>query len=197
MYLSRYMPLKKFLGRIMSDFTHIISKVDFNTGHQRAGSKARQPATNSFENVLQRDNIKATDPRSLSTDSTTGISGETIEKLRIDLMKRLNELPSNRSNSSVLLPELFETKTRFKLLRQALLEVRENPKAIHISDRFRQIESQWYDLEQIMKSDKDLSQGELLGLQARLYQVSQHIEVLSKAVDQMTNGIRTILNTNV
>ena len=48
-----------------------------------------------------------------------------------------------------------------------------------------------------MRSDKDLSSGELLGLQARLYQVSQHIDVMSKVVDQMTSGIKTILNTNV
>ena len=44
---------------------------------------------------------------------------------------------------------------------------------------------------------KNLSPGELLALQARLYQVSQHIEVMSKVVDQMAGGIKTVLNTNV
>ena len=48
-----------------------------------------------------------------------------------------------------------------------------------------------------MMSDRDLSTGELLGLQARLYQVSQHIEVMSKVVDQVTGGIKSILNTNI
>jgi hypothetical protein len=39
--------------------------------------------------------------------------------------------------------------------------------------------------------------GELLGLQARLYQVSQQVEVMSKVIDQVTGGIKTILNTTV
>jgi hypothetical protein len=37
----------------------------------------------------------------------------------------------------------------------------------------------------------------LLGLQARLYQVAQHVEVVSKVIDQVTGGVKTILNTNI
>ncbi len=66
-----------------------------------------------------------------------------------------------------------------------------------MSGQFTQVESEFKQVESIMKSDKNLSPGELLALQARLYQVSQHIEVMSKVVDQMAGGIKTILNTNV
>ena len=59
------------------------------------------------------------------------------------------------------------------------------------------LETDWLNVERIMTSDKGLSTGELLGLQARLYQVSQHVEVVSKVVDQVTGGIKTILNTNI
>jgi hypothetical protein len=71
------------------------------------------------------------------------------------------------------------------------------PKGTDLRGQFSKVEGEWHQLESIMKSDKDLSQGELLGLQARLYQVSQHVEVMSKVVDQVTGGVKTILNTNV
>ena len=58
-------------------------------------------------------------------------------------------------------------------------------------------ESEWKAVQQIMNSDKNLSQGELLALQQRLYMVSQHVEVMSKVVDQMAGGIKTVLNTNI
>lgn len=58
-------------------------------------------------------------------------------------------------------------------------------------------EKEWNTVQQIMNSDKNLSQGELLALQQRLYMVSQHVEVMSKVVDQMAGGIKTVLNTNI
>ena len=67
----------------------------------------------------------------------------------------------------------------------------------NLAGRFTQVENEYKAVEDIMKSDKSLSQGELLALQARLYQVSQHIEVMSKVVDQMAGGIKTVLNTNI
>ena len=83
------------------------------------------------------------------------------------------------------------------LLREAMKGVDNTPTGANLKGMFGKVEGEWFNLEQVMKSDKDLSTGELLGLQARLYQVSQHIDVMSKVVDQMTSGIKTILNTNV
>ena len=83
------------------------------------------------------------------------------------------------------------------LLREAMNGVDNTPTGTNLKGMFGKVEGEWFNLEQFMRSDKDLSTGELLGLQARLYQVSQHIDVMSKVVDQMTSGIKTILNTNV
>lgn len=58
-------------------------------------------------------------------------------------------------------------------------------------------EGEWKAVHDIMNSNKNLSQGELLALQQRLYMVSQHVEVMSKVVDQMAGGIKTVLNTNI
>ncbi len=118
--------------------------------------------------------------------------------MRLDLTERINRLPPGASNVSTLLPELIDTRTRLGMLRDVMTKSRGGtPVGTDLRGRFGQIENEWYQVEGIMKSNKDLSTTELLGLQARLYQVSQHVEVLSKVVDQVTGGIKTILNTNV
>ncbi|HEV2801918.1 MAG TPA: hypothetical protein VGW12_15685 [Pyrinomonadaceae bacterium] len=125
------------------------------------------------------------------------ISGAELERLRVDLQQRIESMPVGASNKSVVLPEWLDTRTRLGLLREALGSVGNTPKGTDLRGQFGRVEAEWKQLESIMMSDNQLSQGELLGLQARLYQVSQHVEVMSKVVDQVTGGVKTILNTNV
>lgn len=152
----------------------------------------------SFENVLQNGGNRpgATHADSLSVPQP---SRAQLEQMRVDLMQRLEQIPPGHSNLTALLPELLDTRSRMGLLRDAISGAgRPQPgSGIDIRGRFAGVESEWQQLEQVMRSSRDLSSGELLTLQARLYQVSQHIEVMSKVVDQMTGGIKTILNTNV
>ena len=130
----------------------------------------------------------------------TQISGAQLERMRLDLVQRLDRLPEGAGKTSALLPELIDSRTRLGLLRKAVSGVSGNGSGVGTTDlrgKLMQVETEWKQLDGIMRSDKNLSTGELLGLQARLYQVSQHIEVMSKVVDQVTGGIRTILNTNI
>ena len=146
----------------------------------------------SFESVLQQQGTApgADGPR---------VSGAELERMRAELTERINRLPPGSPGVNALLPELIDTRTRLGMLRDVMSKAQGAGPAVeaNLKGRFGQIENEWYQVESIMKSNKDLSTGELLGLQARLYQVSQHVEVLSKVVDQVTSGIRTILNTNV
>lgn len=150
----------------------------------------------SFESVLQNGN----NPSGATRDplATPQISGARLEQMRVDLTRRLDQLPPGQSNLSALLPELLDTRSRMGLLRDAINGAgRTQPGGMDLRGRLGQLEANWQGIEQTMRSSRDLSSGELLSLQARLYQVSQHIEVMSKVVDQMTGGIKTILNTNV
>ncbi|MBC7797492.1 MAG: hypothetical protein H7Z37_11520 [Pyrinomonadaceae bacterium] len=134
------------------------------------------------------------------TMQTSGTSGAKIEQMRVELMNRINDLGAVKAPNGKgdLQPELFYAKNRMSLLKDAMSGMNQNSgKGVELMGRFSQLENESKAIEGIMKSNKDLSPGELLGLQARLYQVSQHIEVMSKVVDQMTGGIKTILNTNV
>jgi hypothetical protein len=149
----------------------------------------------SFEQVMQQ---QSGGPEGAQgAGQPPGVSGAELERMRLDLMGRINRLPPGASNVSTLLPELIDTRTRLGMLRDVMSKSGATPAGTDLRGRFGQIENEWYQVEGIMKSNKDLSTTELLGLQARLYQVSQHVEVLSKVVDQVTGGIKTILNTNV
>lgn len=152
----------------------------------------------SFENVLQEQaggGAQGKVPDTATQPPT--VSGAELERMRIDLTERINRLPPGQSNINALLPELIDSRTRLGMLRDVMSKSGGTPAGTDLRGRFGQIENEWNQVEGIMKSNKDLSTTELLGLQARLYQVSQHVEVLSKVVDQVTGGIKTILNTNV
>lgn len=171
------------------------SALSQNLGQQKL--QQQQGAGNrSFEQVLQQ---QAGAPEGgQGAGQPAQISGAQLERMRLDLTERINRLPPGASNVTTLLPELIDTRTRLGMLRDVMSKSRGGtPVGTDLQGRFGQIENEWHQVEGIMKSNKDLSTTELLGLQARLYQVSQHVEVLSKVVDQVTGGIKTILNTNV
>jgi hypothetical protein len=164
-----------------------------------AGINQQEAVTRSFQAVLQDGGTR---PRTVQSgeagDKTTeGVSGASLEQLRAELARRLDRIPANNKSFDEVWPELLRTHTRMGMLREAMKGIDQTPTGTNLKGVFGRVESEWFNLEQIMRSDKDLSSGELLGLQARLYQVSQHIDVMSKVVDQMTGGIKTILNTNV
>lgn len=153
----------------------------------------------SFENVLQNGNTQTSETQSAA--QINGTSNPKLETMRLDLMNRYQNLPNGVPKISAIFPEFIDTKTRMTnfraMLNKAVSSTGNSQQSTTVQGRFSQVENEWLQLENIMRSDKEMSQGELLGLQARLYQVSQHVDVLSKVVDQMTSGVKTILNTNV
>lgn len=154
----------------------------------------------SFENILQSGSRQTT-----QTENNQPVSSITddikLDGMRRDLIERYNHLPSGVPSVSAIFPEFLDTKTSMsgfkKLLGEAMNGGLNSSQSKDVMGRFTNVETEVRELDALMRSDKNLSQGELLGLQARLYQVSQHIEVLSKVVDQMTGGVKTVLNTNV
>jgi hypothetical protein len=150
----------------------------------------------SFQDVLGSQNARNTTGSSLA-EQPAQVSGAQLERMRVELAQRINNLTPGSSKINALLPELIDSRTRMGLLREAMKGVGPQAQGTDLRGRFAQVENEWLNIESLMRSNKDLSTGELLGLQARLYQVSQHVEVMSKVVDQVTSGIKTILNTTV
>lgn len=157
----------------------------------------------SFENTLKGgDGQAAQNQNAAQPPARQDITNDKkLDGMRLDLIDRYNSLPFGVPKTTAILPEFLDTKTRMSsfrdILNSAVGSVTKSPQGTDLQGRFSTVEKEWFQLENFMKSDKELSQGELLGLQARLYQISQHIDVLSKVVDQMTGGVKTVLNTNV
>jgi hypothetical protein len=172
--------------------------VQGNLSQQLEGQRLQQQqgGGRSFEQVLQQQEGAAGPPP--EANAPPPVSGAKIEQMRLDLMERVSRLPPGSPSANALLPELLDSRTRLGMLREVMSK-RDAAGAggTDLRGRFGQIEAEWNQVESIMRSNKDLSTTELLGLQARLYQVTQHVEVLSKVVDQVTGGVKTILNTNV
>lgn len=151
----------------------------------------------SFENVLQN----GSQQNAGNQFQTNQIGNPQLETMRLDLINRYQNLPNGVPGISAVMPEFLDTKTRFTsfkdIFNKAFKVVGNTPEANTVQGRFTQLEGEWGRLDGLMRSGKDFSQGELLGIQAQLYQVSQHVDVLSKIVDQMTSGVKTVLNTNV
>jgi hypothetical protein len=176
--------------------------VQGNLSQQLEGQRFQQQqgaGGRSFESVLRQQEGDASAPGAPpEAQAPAPVSGAKIEQMRLDLMERVNKLPPGSPNVNSLLPELLDSRTRLGMLRDVMSKPgAAGPSGTDLRGRFGQIETEWNQVEGIMRSNKDLSTTELLGLQARLYQVTQHVEVLSKVVDQVTGGVKTILNTNV
>src|SRR5262249_34087150 len=130
-------------------------------------------------------------------EKPTRVSGPRLEQYRRELAKQINQIQSDVPPSGALLPQLVDSSSRSQMLRDAMRGVNRTPTGADLKQSFGRVESEWFQIEKLIKSDRELSDGELLGLQARLYQVGQHIEVMSKVVDQMVGGVKTVLNTNL
>lgn len=187
----------------MGDLVNSVLQKQFG-GNAQGTEKQLQQSQNgrSFENVLQKNNPQTSGAETQTANQVGRINDPKLESMRVDLINRYQNLPEGAPKVTAIFPEYLDTKTRMSsfrdILNKAVDSVGSNsPQATNVQGRFSQVEDEWLKLENVMRSDKELSQGEMLGLQARLYQVSQHVDVLSKVVDQMSSGVKTILNTNV
>lgn len=184
-------------------FQQILEKQASQQPPQTSGSR-------SFESYLQQDVRTQTPTDDKTTTSIQQVdkpqepttSGaemqQKLDQMEAELAERFKQQNKDQNRINQMLPELTDSKTRLGLLKEAYSKIGDTSKVTNdLSGRFVQVENEYREVESIMRSDKNLSTGELLALQARLYQVGQHIEVMSKVVDQMAGGIKTVLNTNV
>lgn len=172
------------------------------TGGKRTFESYMQEMQESQQQSGQRTNQTEQTTSTTTTSTQTRTSGvemqSKLEQMQTDLAQRFAQNPADKSKINMMLPGLLDSKTRLGMLKEAYSKLGNTSQVTNdLAGRFTQVENEYRQVESIMRSDKNLSPGELLALQARLYQVSQHIEVLSKVVDQMAGGIKTVLNTNV
>lgn len=193
----------------MSDFiSGMVGQVMQQALQNPAAKQQQQPVATekkSFESYLQQqqqDKAVSSETNTMQNPASQPTSGtemsKKLEDLQTQLSEKINQTKVDQNKYSKMLPDWMNTETRMGMLKDAYSNIPNTKKVTSdLSGRFVQVEGEYKAVESIMHSNKNLSPGELLALQARLYQVSQHIEVMSKVVDQMAGGIKTVLNTNV
>ena len=171
-------------------------KKNFEAYMQKQDSSAQVQDSNGTKKIESSEKIQ-TDK--IQNPTTSGAEMQKkLDQMEAELADRFKQSNENQDKFNKMMPELLDSKSRLGLLKEAYSKIGSTSKVTDdLTGRFTQVENEYKQVEEIMRSDKNLSTGELLALQARLYQVSQHIEVMSKVVDQMAGGIKTILNTNV
>ncbi len=170
-------------------------------GNQTLQQQPKDPQSN-FESQLQKgENTPKTAETPATPEQSPQLSGQglqnQLEQMQQSLTKSYKQIGFQNNQITEQLPNLINGQTRTSYLQEALQGIKNNPATKDLKGYAMQVEDKWKEVEGIMNSKDSLSQGQLLALQARLYQVSQHIEVMSKVVDQMAGGIKTVLNTNV
>lgn len=151
----------------------------------------------SFEAHLQ-DKIQKADDQTKSDKPGTETPSK-LDQIQAELQKKTQAPDSDPAKMTQLLRDIMgENGGRMSMLKEAYDKLGRTSKVpSDLRGNLINTEREWNAVQQIMNSDKNLSQGELLALQQRLYMVSQHVEVMSKVVDQMAGGIKTVLNTNI
>lgn len=177
----------------------IISQQIQQTAENQALKQNSAQTTNgkSFEAHLQ-DKVNSADQS--KTDKPSTETQIKLEQIQSELQKKTQQPPnSDLATTMQMMRDLMnENGGRMSMMKEATKKLGES--GVVNSDlrgTLVSTEKEWNAVQQIMNSDKNLTQGELLALQQRLYMVSQHVEVMSKVVDQMAGGIKTVLNTNI
>ena len=160
----------------------------------------QQPPTGgkSFAQTLEQTqtNNPATDAKATAPAKSEAIA----EDLRQNLMQEYQRAPMAAGDltQQTLMRELQQVGKPIDYLRDAVGRSTTSAPGTDIRGMLGNIETEWADLEKTLRNVSSLTTGgELIGLQARLYKVAQHIEVMSKVVDQTTGGLKTIINTNI
>lgn len=176
----------------------VSQQIQQSQGDQALRQNSTQtPGGKSFEAHLQEKMQTAGDQVKPGTTNTQP-SGK-LEEIQAELQKSTQKTETDTAKTRQLLKEIMgESGGRMSMLKEAYDKLgKTNKVSGDLRGNLVNIEGEWNTVQQIMNSDKNLTQGELLALQQRLYMVSQHVEVMSKVVDQMAGGIKTVLNTNI
>lgn len=128
---------------------------------------------------------------------TAQVSPAQKKLLESDLRKRLERTRST-TPTEFFKVEMKNNKTGVERLRQAVGAMPKIKALEPIRQRLSAIETQFEQSGKLLKGlgTLDSPQG-LLKVQVQMYQLTQNIELMSKVVDQVNSGIKTVLQTQV
>jgi len=115
-----------------------------------------------------------------------------LDQIREELTLRITGLKAGNPDGLVTL----DPGARQSLISGLFNSLDKQSFATDLQTLLTDLESKWSQLTAISESGEKLSQSELLSLQAQVYDLSEEIALLSKLVDELTGGVKTILRTS-
>jgi hypothetical protein len=182
----------------MSQMISSIAQTAMQQGPEKQLQQNQAQTKTSFEETLQKAKQPTQVPDAAMQRTQESFNNPAVNQIQADLQNSYQQIPQVAPTSkSSLMPELDMLNGRMSMLREMNQGLTKSPDASGLKDYMSRTENMYGDVVKMMNSDRDLRPGELLTLQARMYMISQHIDVMSKVIDQMTGGVKTVLNTNI
>ncbi|MCS6885559.1 MAG: hypothetical protein RMM17_04310 [Acidobacteriota bacterium] len=93
-----------------------------------------------------------------------------------------------------------DNRAKLESLREELSKVGSSEKAAQVTDYLHGLDKEFASLETILNNidvNAPINPMDMIRLQTKMEFVTEHIEILSKVVEQVSSGMKTILQTNV
>jgi len=125
------------------------------------------------------------------------VSGEQKNRLETDLLNRL------RTTGSLPIHELFaphlqQAKQGIVHLTKRVNALPETPAFEPFRKRLASIDSHYQDAGKLISSMKGgESPGDLMKIQVQMYQLTENLELMSKVVEQVSSGVKSVLQTQL
>jgi hypothetical protein len=125
------------------------------------------------------------------------ISLQQKKVLEADLTKRLGQ-PGATSPQKIFAVDMKRAKVQVDQLTNRVNALPKTPAFEPLRQRLTSIDSQFQSAGQLLHSLKGTENaGELMKVQVQMYQLTENLELMSKVVEQVTSGVKSILQTQV
>jgi hypothetical protein len=132
----------------------------------------------------------------LNLAATKQVSGQQATNLETALRQRLGQTTATNP-AQFFGTDMRTARANLNRLNAAAAKLPENNTSGSIRQSLSAIESMYQQSARLIGGSKGMDLQSLLKIQAELYQMSENINVLSKVVDQVTSGVKTIFQTQV
>jgi hypothetical protein len=176
----------------------IVSKVAVKPT-EVAGDKGNSPATKTSESKFDKVRAQLQDESATHLQmppEITKVSPEQRKLLQTDLTKRLRT-SSAHSPQALFKPEMKRAKDGLQQLTHRVNALPKTSAFDPIRQRLTNLDSQYQSASHMINSTSNASPDELLKIQMQMYQMTENLEVMSKVLEQVTSGMKTILQTQL
>ena len=125
------------------------------------------------------------------------VSLEQRKVLEADLSRRLAQTKP-ASAQRLFAPDIKDAKHAIQNLTNRVNALPQTSAFDPVRKRLANIDSQFQSVNRLLNSAQGTqNQSDLMKLQVHMYQLSENLELMSKVVEQMTSGMKSILQTQV